>query len=150
MAEAQATIPAPEPPLEETNLGLVPNPGRAEYQRDHKKWLKKLDELTFNATLDLGVKRFPIPEDALAQLEGYKEILKEPPYRKEIEQSDWVSYLTMILMPDPKECQKLVQDIIKLSNPTAEQVEAQREQFQPDLAGGGSLVDQSTALAAVG
>jgi hypothetical protein len=102
MAEAQSILPAPEPPLEETNLGMVPNPGRAEYQREHKKWLAQLDAISFNAALDLGVKRFPIPADALVQLEEYKEILKEPPYKKEVDQTDWVSYLTMILIPDPK------------------------------------------------
>lgn len=150
LGEAQSSLPAPEAPLEETNLGLVANTANLEYQKELEKWQAKLNELSYYAYLDFGVKHFPIPEDAQKQIDEYKEILAGPPYRRGLEYSDWVAYLTMILIPDPKESNTLVKKIQGFSSPTAAQVEAQREQFQPEVAGDRPLESQSTALAAIG
>lgn len=150
LAEAQSSIPLPEPPLEETNLGLVPNKGNPEYQKSIEKWQRQINELSYNAYLDFGVKRVAIPPEAQAQIDEYKEILSGPPYHKTLDYSDWVAYLTIVLMPDPKESSELVKRIQKLSNPTVEQVEAQRDQFQSTVEGSRPVVDQSPIVAAIG
>lgn len=150
LAEAQSQLEDIEPPLEETNLGPTPNAGNKEYQRKLKSWNEKLNILTYYAYLDFGVKRFPLPEEAAQKLDEIKQIFREPPYRKELDYSDWSAYLTMILIPDTKEAGLLVQKIKELSMPSAAQVEAQRDSFQPDVAGRERVGDQSSTFVAVG
>ncbi len=151
LAQASLVCPAPEPPLEEIAEGqFVANTGNKDYQAAVAKWHQDLEPIAQATYIDFGVKRFSIPAEDLELVKITRETLSGPPYYRDVKQSDWVIYITHILLGNVNEVSALIDKIIALSMPTAAQVEAQLDSFPIDLEGGRSLVNQSTPVAAQG